>query len=153
MGQHLPHHSATRTFATALAVTGLCLTGLSGCSSLAEAPKENGSAATVSENTAKPARPEPKSAEVRSAEPKVQSEIGKMAARKRAELLKDAQAALDETRNVLQELNKGDTQKALGALERVTGKLDLIVARDPHLALAPVGVVTTIHDLLASPIQ
>jgi hypothetical protein len=59
-----------------------------------------------------------------------------MEAEKRATLLKDAQAALEETRNALDALDKGDKQAALAALERATGKLDMVVARDPNLARA-----------------
>ena len=73
-----------------------------------------------------------------------------MDAERRAKLLADAQSALDETRNAIAALDKGDKQAALAALERATGKLDLVVARDRSLALAPVALVTTIHDLYAT---
>jgi hypothetical protein len=65
-------------------------------------------------------------------------------------LLADAQSALSETRNAILALDKADKAAALAALERATGKLDLIVARDHTLALAPVSVVTTIRDLYAT---
>src|SRR6202043_1589396 len=90
---------------------------------------------------------EPKSGESRSVDPAVQSEIESMEAEKRATLLKDAISALDETRNALAALDRGDKQGALSALERATGKLDLVVARDPKLAMAPVSVNTTMFDL------
>lgn len=94
---------------------------------------------------------EPKSGESRSVEPAIQSELERMEAEKRATLLKDAQSALDETRNALAALDKGDKQGALAAFERVTGKLDLVVARDPKMAFAPVSVTTTVLDLYTTP--
>jgi hypothetical protein len=57
--------------------------------------------------------------------------------------------ALQETRNALAALDAGDSKAALAALERATGKLELLVARDPTMALAPVNVTTTIIDLYA----
>jgi hypothetical protein len=63
----------------------------------------------------------------------------------------DAVAALDETRNAIAALDKGDKQAALAALKRATGNLDLVVARDRTLALAPVVVTTFIPDLYANP--
>jgi hypothetical protein len=80
-------------------------------------------------------------------DPAVDAELERMAAEKRAALLQDAQSALEETRNALAALDKGDSKSALAALGRVTGKLDLVVARDPRMALAPVSVETTILDV------
>jgi hypothetical protein len=126
----------------ALIITGMCL-GLSvGCGN-----KSQPSTTEASTPQTGPPKAEPKSVESRSAEPDVQSEIGRMDAERRAKLLADAQSALEETRNAIMALDKGDKRAALAALERATGKLDLIVARDRTLALAPVDVTTIIHDL------
>ena len=94
---------------------------------------------------------EPKSQESKATESTIQSAVEKSAADKRAQLLKDAQSALEETNKAVQALDQGKKDEALAALEKVTGKLDLIIARDPALALAPVGVSTIIRDLYASP--
>jgi hypothetical protein len=51
--------------------------------------------------------------------------------------------------NVLAALDKGDKNAA--ALERATGKLDLVVSGDPKLALAPVSVTEVLYDLYATP--
>lgn len=72
-------------------------------------------------------------------------------AEKRAALLQDAQASLEEARSALAALDRGDKNAALAALARATGKLELVVARDRNLALAPVGVQTVVYDLYASP--
>ena len=47
-------------------------------------------------------------------------------------------------------LEKKKSQDALKALERATGKLNILLARDPKLALAPIDVVVSIHDLYAT---
>ena len=48
-------------------------------------------------------------------------------------------------------MDQGKKDDALAALERVTGKLDLILARDPKLALAPISVATIVRDLYSTP--
>lgn len=93
---------------------------------------------------------EPKSAESNAVNPEVQSELEKKAAEKRQQLMKDAVAALEETQNAMRALDEGKKDEALAALERVTGKLDLIIAREPALALAPVRVATIIRDLYSN---
>ncbi len=131
-----------RTRTLALLITGVFLSLSVGCAS-----KSTPSTAEASTARTDPPKAEPKSAESRSAEPDVQAEIGRMDAERRAKLLADAQSALEETHNAVEALDKGDKRAALSALERATGKLDLIVARDRTLALAPVDVTTIIHDL------
>jgi hypothetical protein len=96
-------------------------------------------------------KPEPKRPEAKSVEPQVQSEIEGMEAQNRVSLLADAVLALDATRTALTALDKGDKHAALAALERASGKLDLVISRDPKLAFAPVEVSTTIVDLYANP--
>lgn len=59
----------------------------------------------------------------------------------------DAIAALEETRNAINAIDQGNTQEALQALERATGKLDILLARYPELALVPVSTQITIIDL------
>jgi hypothetical protein len=63
---------------------------------------------------------------------------------KRKTLLGDATGAIQDTQAALKHLDEGKPKEALAALERATGKLDIILARDPKLELAPaaVGVVT-----------
>jgi hypothetical protein len=102
-------------------------------------------------NAAQPQRPEQKSGETKSVQPQVQTEIGKAEAEKRTTLLKDAQSALEETRMALAALDRGDSKAALAALASAGGKLDLVVGRDPQLALAPVSVDTMVYDVYATP--
>ena len=66
---------------------------------------------------------------------------------KRKTLMADATAALAETQGALTLLDNGKKKEALAALERATGKLDIILARDPSLTLAPAGVSVITTDL------
>jgi hypothetical protein len=134
------HVNAMR--AGALIITGLCLSLSIGCGKSQPATAEASAPLTDPPRAA-----EPKSSESRSVESSVQVEIGRMDAERRTKLLANAQSALDETRNAIEALDHGDKRAAEAALEHATGKLDLIVARDRALALAPVGVATIIHDL------
>ncbi|MET5013067.1 YfdX family protein, partial [Burkholderia pseudomallei] len=45
--------------------------------------------------------------------------------------------------------NKNDD--AIAALERATGKLEIVLARTPTLALAPVDVSVVTHDVIGTP--
>ena len=78
----------------------------------------------------------------------VQDEATRQLDEKRKELIADAGAALDETEKALTALDDGDTRAALDSLALATGKLELIVARDPELALAPVGVDLISRDFV-----
>ncbi len=66
---------------------------------------------------------------------------------KRKTLMADATAAIQETQTALKTLDEGKTNQAIAALERATGKLDLILARDPKLELAPAGVSVSTYDV------
>lgn len=55
-----------------------------------------------------------------------------------------------ETHNALIALDENKTEEALSALEKVAGKLELILARDHRLALAPTNVGAVTYDLLGS---
>ena len=154
---------ANRLVMTAMVITSLlfCLNPLAFAAETVTSPAPSRSAAASPSSTA--ARPAPgtqrsepkaeaeaKSEETKSVNPQVQFEVEKKAAERRAQLTKDALAAIDETRKALTALEAGKQKEALAALERVTGKLDLIVAREPALALAPVGVSTIIRDLYSN---
>lgn len=69
---------------------------------------------------------------------------------KRKEVIEEAVAAWRETQNALQALDKGETKEALAAMERATGKLEIILAREPNLALAPIDARATMFDVVAT---
>lgn len=68
---------------------------------------------------------------------------------KREEILEEARAAIRETQNALKALDEKKKNDALSALEHVSGKLTIILARDPELALAPSDVRTVTYNILA----
>mgnify|MGYP000424552642 FL=1 len=84
------------------------------------------------------------------AEQKVEQNTQDQTAEKRKEILDEAKTALDETKNALKALDDGNNKDALIALEKATGKLEIILARDPSLALAPTGVDVVHYDILGS---
>lgn len=116
--------------------------GLLAAAAVAAAPS------TVSGTTPNDEPTEPKAAPAPGA---VQEQLDRRLAERRKAMMEEAHAALAETHNALQALDEGETQNALDALERATGKLELIVARDPELSLAPVDVNFITRDLYATP--
>ncbi len=97
-----------------------------------------------------PVSPEAKPEVVTEVQPEVQKETDSQAADKRKQVLDEAVSALALTKSALAALDGKDAARALAALAEVTGKLELIVAREPTLALAPVDVRTIVHDLFAN---
>lgn len=102
------------------------------------------------DDSALPAEPEEKSAATESVQPQVDKETNRKAAEKHKQLIAEASIALKETETALKALEDKKVDEALAALERATGKFDVILARDPKLALAPVEVKVNTYDLLAS---
>lgn len=105
---------------------------------------------TLAAESALPVKPQTQSEAAQSVQSKVDKQAGDAVAEKRKKLIADATTALAETHKALNALDKKKNAEALKALAEVTGKLDLIVARDPKLALAPVDVEVVTYDLLAN---
>ena len=82
------------------------------------------------------------SAASKAAQPQVDDKAAREADKKRAELTKTQEAL------ILLDANK--TKEALAALELASGKLELVLARDAKLALAPVDVRVITHDIHAN---
>jgi hypothetical protein len=101
--------------------------------------------------SALPSRPQAQSASSKAVQRQVDKQASDAAAQKRKTLLADATAAMAETEQALKALEDRKNHVALKALADATGKLELIVARDPKLALAPVDVEIVSHDLFADP--
>jgi hypothetical protein len=70
-------------------------------------------------------------------------------AEKRKEILKEATAAIRQTQDAIKALDDKKNDDALAALERAAGKLEIILAREPELALAPSNVSAVTYNLLA----
>ena len=97
-----------------------------------------------------PVSPQAKPEVVTEVQPEVQKETDSQAADKRKQVLDEAVSALSLTKSALAALDGKDAARALAMLAEVTGTLELIVAREPTLALAPVDVRTIVHDLFAT---
>lgn len=84
----------------------------------------------------------------------VESDVRAMAdeatALRRQKIRQQAIDALAHTREALTALEEERVDDALEALALTTGKLELIMARDPELALAPTDVAVITHDVYAS---
>ncbi|PJJ99191.1 hypothetical protein CO641_06245 [Lysobacteraceae bacterium NML91-0213] len=107
------------------------------------------SSPAFAQDTALPHKPQEQTGVGKSVQPQVDAKATEQAAKKRKNITADAIAAVAETSNALKLLDEKKTDEALAALERVTGKLELILARDPKLALAPVEVEVITFDLIA----
>ncbi|MEW8020388.1 MAG: YfdX family protein [Candidatus Sedimenticola endophacoides] len=102
------------------------------------------------EDTALPDEAQAQTEATESVQPQVDAQATNQAAEKRKKITADAVAAVAETKQALKLLDEKKTDEALAALERATGKLELILARAPDLALAPVDVEVVTYDLLAN---
>lgn len=101
-------------------------------------------------DSALPKKPEVQPPTSQSVQPKVDKKTADAAAEKRKYLISDAQSAMTETRKALQALDEKKNGEAIDALAVATGKLELVLARNPQLALAPVETEVVTHDLLSN---
>lgn len=107
------------------------------------------SSQAFAQDTTLPAKPEARNEAAESVQPELDAEATGQAAERRKKVTADAIAAVNESKNALKLLDDKKTEETLAALEQVTGKLELILAREPTLALAPVDVEIVAYDLLA----
>ena len=83
-------------------------------------------------------------------EAQVEQDAQKQAQEKRQKITAEALAALQETTNALKALDDGKTEDALASLEKATGKLEIVLAREPRLSFAPVAVTSNSQDIITS---
>jgi len=107
------------------------------------------SALSFAAETALPAKPQEQSSTTQSVQPKVDKGTADVASEKRKKLFADATIALAETKKALKALENKKKDEALKALAEVTGKLDIIVARDSKLAMTPVDTEVVTYDVLS----
>ena len=81
---------------------------------------------------------------------KVESKKQQETSKKRKQIIQEAVDAINQTNKALRALEDNKPKEALAALEEATGKLELILAREPDLALAPIDVDVTTYDLYAT---
>lgn len=106
---------------------------------------------TFSEGSSLPTNPQSRSSTAEGVQSQVESKQAEKATQLRKKLLAEAALAIDDTKKALAFLDKKNSKEALAALERVTGKLELIISREPGLALAPIDMNVAVQDLLADP--
>jgi hypothetical protein len=109
------------------------------------------SAPVFAEDTALPEKPQKQSEASESVQPQVDEASTDKATQMREKIINEATAALEETEKALTALDENKPKAALAALEKATGKLELILGHNPELALAPVDVQVVTYDLVASP--
>ncbi len=66
---------------------------------------------------------------------------------KRKEIVGEAVSTIRETQDALKLLDEGKDKDALAAVERATGKLEIVLARDPKVSLVPMDVRVVTRDL------
>jgi len=77
----------------------------------------------------------------------IEKEKQEATAEAESKLDREASAAIEETRKASAAIEQGKIQDALGALERATGKLDILLARYPELGLVPVSTQVAVIDV------
>lgn len=130
--------TGTRQFALKAVPAALLAAGLILC------------APAVAADSALPSKPQAQSESSKAVQPQVDKQASEALAKKRKSLLAEASGAIAETEKALKALEDQKKDEALKALADATGKLDIIVAREPKLALAPVNLTVETHDLFAS---
>lgn len=106
--------------------------------------------ASHAQASALPEKAQEKSTQSQAVQSQVDQASADKAATQRNKITEEAVSAIEQTQKALQALNDGKTEEALKALEAATGKLELILARDPKLALVPVDVSMVTYDLFAN---
>jgi YfdX protein len=81
---------------------------------------------------------------------KVEQEKSKAEEKAEDTLVSEAQEAVQETQKAIASIEKGNKQDALKALELATGKLDLVLARQPELGFVPLESKVDIISLAPS---
>jgi len=141
---------------TRLGVVFLTILLFSGCSG--ERPVSPAQAETQTPVIAQTPRPSSSSVptasvtdEDREAEDKAQESVQEQSLEKQRKIVSEAVTALHETYFALEFLSQSKPQEALAAVEKAIGKLEVVLAREPSLALAPISTVVRTDDLIADP--
>ncbi|SEQ90996.1 YfdX protein [Nitrosomonas sp. Nm51] len=79
-----------------------------------------------------------------------QAKVDKIISEKQKQIIHEAADAIANTKKALAALEQDKQQKALSALEKAIGELEVALARDPDLALAAIDAQITIHDLYST---
>lgn len=80
----------------------------------------------------------------------VKTEVASQTETSRRHIIEEAVDALSRTRRAVDALEEGRNDDALDALATAVGKLELVIARDPELALAPTSMSVATRDVYGS---
>lgn len=105
----------------------------------------------AAEPASSPISSEKKSVEINAVQPQVQSDVNKKISTERQSIIDEAVVAIQETQHALKALDTNNKSEALKALEAAIGKLDLLLAKEPKIQLAPLDVNIMLHDIYATP--
>jgi hypothetical protein len=79
----------------------------------------------------------------------VQSKAAEAVDQASTAIIEEAAEAIENTYVAIKAINDNDKKKALEAMEKATGKLELLVARNPNVALLPIDATAETRDLVA----
>ena len=96
------------------------------------------------------AQDQAQSKEVKAVQKKVEKSTNKSVDDKRQKMMKEAIETINQTVLALKALDDGKKKEAIDILAKVSGKIDLIVARDPALTLLPVSISQKQIDVLVT---
>jgi len=108
------------------------------------------SAQSLAAESALPKKSETQPQANQSVHPEANKKTADAAAEQNQQLIADARTAIAETEKALQALKENKKKEALDALAVATGKLELVLARNPKLVLAPVNTVVVTQDLVTN---
>jgi len=90
------------------------------------------------------------SKELKLVQKSVQKSTNKNLTAKRQEMMKEAIDTIHQTALALKALDNNKPKEAIDILAKVTGKIDMIVARDPNLKLLPISITQKQMDVLVT---
>jgi hypothetical protein len=136
------------TISIAVLLLSISLAGLTSCSqkesgqsSAAAAP-----AATTAQSQNQPDIDKKRQDAEHNARPEIESQRQQAQQDAEKNLDKEAIAAIDETNKAVEAIAANKTDEARAALERATGKINILVARNPTTALIPVSTEVEVVD-------
>lgn len=83
--------------------------------------------------------------------PDLNAHTDRRVSEQRKKITQEAVSAVTETKEALHALEKKKPKEALANLERASGKLNIVLARDPELSLVPVDVGVKVYDVDTGP--
>ncbi len=79
-----------------------------------------------------------------------QAKVDDQVNKKEKEIINEAANAIEQTKKAVSALENGKKQEALEALEAALGELEVVLAREPSLAFAPIDTKINIYNLNAT---